>query len=425
MKKTIKSNYLSRVEGESGITIEIKDGNIVKLQMNIFEAPRFFEAFLIGRSYADVADFTSRICGICPVAYLMSSAHAIEKIFGIETDDSIQKIRRLLYASEWLSSHALHVYMLQGPDFYNIQSAWSSRDYLEILKRGLGFKKLGNQISTVIGGRSVHPVSVRVGGFYKMPDKGELTALLPELETAYEESLKAIRWASDLNFNNIVSDTEYVSLRHNNDYPMNDGYVVSNKGIDLQMSRFLDNIQEYQVDYSTSLQAGIKRDNTLTPYLTGPISRLNLNYDRLPSEITQTIKETGINIPIQDMQMGIIARSVEISYTIYESLRIIKTYEKPERAHMDYDLHAGEAVWITEAPRGMLIHRYETDANGNIKSCRIVPPTSQNLLHIERSIYQFVQANLDRPADYLKMECEKIIRSYDPCISCATHIVFL
>lgn len=425
MKKTIKSNYLSRVEGESGITIEIKDGNIVKLQMNIFEAPRFFEAFLIGRSYADVADFTSRICGICPVAYLMSSAHAIEKIFGIETDDSIQKIRRLLYASEWLSSHALHVYMLQGPDFYNIQSAWSSRDYLEILKRGLGFKKLGNQISTVIGGRSVHPVSVRVGGFYNMPDKGELTALLPELETAYEESLKAIRWASDLNFNNIVSDTEYVSLRHNNDYPMNDGYVVSNKGIDLQMSRFLDNIQEYQVDYSTSLQAGIKRDNTLTPYLTGPISRLNLNYDRLPSEITQTIKETGINIPIQDMQMGIIARSVEISYTIYESLRIIKTYEKPERAHMDYDLHAGEAVWITEAPRGMLIHRYETDAHGNIKSCRIVPPTSQNLLHIERSIYQFVQANLDRPADYLKMECEKIIRSYDPCISCATHIVFL
>lgn len=393
--------------------------------MDRYEAPRFFEAFLIGRSYADVADFTSRICGICPVAYLMSSAHAIEKIFGIEIDDSIQKIRRLLYASEWLSSHALHVYMLHGPDFYNLPNAWSSRDYLEIVKRGLGFKKLGNQISTVIGGRSVHPVSVRVGGFYKMPDKGELTAFLPELEAAYEESLKAIRWASNLNFNNIVSDTECVSLRHHNDYPMNDGYVVSSKGIDLQMNRFLDNIQEYQVDYSTSLQAGIKRDNTLTPYLTGPISRLNLNYDRLPSEITQTIKETGVNIPIQDMQMGIIARSIEISYTIFESLRIIKTYEKPERAHMDYDLQAGKAVWITEAPRGMLIHRYETDENGNIKSCRIVPPTSQNLLHIERSIYQFVQANLDRPADYLKTECEKIIRSYDPCISCATHIVFL
>lgn len=425
MKKTIKSEYLSRVEGESGFIIEIKDGRIVKLQLNVFEAPRFFESFLIGRSYTDVPDFTSRICGICPVAYLMSSVHAIEKIFGIEIDDSIRSLRRLLYSSEWLSSHALHVYMLHGPDFYGIGSAWASRDYLEIAKRGLDFKKLGNQITSVIGGRSVHPVSIRVGGFYKFPDKGELKTLIPELESAYENSLDGIKWASGLNFDNNTSETEYVSLRHDADYPMSEGYVISNRGVALSMDAFLQNIQEYQVGYSTSLHAGIKRDNTLTQYLTGPISRVNLNYDRLPTEITQVIKESGIEIPIKNMQMGIIARSVEISYAIHEALRIIKSYEEPETPCKDFELRAGKATWITEAPRGILIHQYEIDEKGSVQKCVIVPPTSQNLFHIEKTVYQFVQANLDRTVDYLKRECEKIIRSYDPCISCAVHIVIL
>ncbi len=425
MKKTIKSEYLSRVEGEGGLAIEIVDGKIARLQMKIFEAPRFFESFLIGRSYTDVPDFTSRICGICPAAYLMSSVHPIEEIFEIEIDNSIRSLRRLLYASEWLSSHALHVYMLHGPDFYGIESAWASRDYLDIAKRGLDFKKLGNKITSIIGGRSVHPISVRIGGFYKLPDKGELKALILELENAYENSLEGIKWASGLDFKDMASDMEYVSLRHPNEYPMNEGFVVSNEGIEMQMSRFFDSIQEYQVDYSTSLHAAIKRDNTLTPYLTGPISRVNLNYDRLPPEISQIIKECAINIPIKNIQMGIIARSIEISYAIHEALRIIKSYEEPEMPCKDFSLQAGKATWITEAPRGMLIHHYELDEKGIVQKCVIIPPTTQNLFHIEKTIYQFVQANLDSPVDYLKRECEKIIRSYDPCISCATHVVIL
>ncbi len=423
MRKIIKTDYLSRVEGEGGIYVEIKDSKIVKLQLNIFEAPRFFESFLVGRHYNDAPDFTARICGICPVAYLMSSVHAIEKIFDAKIDEPIRQLRRLLYASEWLSSHALHVYLLHGPDFYGIESAWADKNYIEIAKRGLAFKNLGNRITSVIGGRSIHPVSVKVGGFYMAPDKKDLTGFLPELEKAFEDSLAGIKWASSLRFNVFETEMEYISLSHQCEYPMNEGKVISNKGIDLSMERFLDAVQEYQVSYSSSLHSGIKMGKTLSPYLTGPVARVNLNHDRLPEEILEVIKESGVKLPIKNLQMSIIARSIEISYAIYELLRTIKNYEKPEKPYAEFELRSGKAAWITEAPRGMLIHAYDLDEKGCIKKCTIIPPTSQNLFHIERSVYEFVQSNIAKPADYLKSECEKIIRSYDPCISCSTHVV--
>lgn len=425
MGRIIKVDYLSRVEGESGLIIEISDKKIQRVHLNVFEAPRFFESFLQGRPYSDAIDFTARICGICPVAYQMSSVHAIEKILGIEVEKPIQELRRLMYCGEWIESHALHIYLLNGPDFYGIESAWASKDYLPIAKKGLAMKKLGNTILTLIGGRSIHPVSVRVGGFYKIPDKKSLKAILPEMEKAYEESLKGIKWSAGLEFNNNSWDTEYISLSHPDEYPMNYGSIISNRGLNVSMEKFLTTIQEYQTDHSTSLHAGIKRDSSVSPYIVGPVSRLNLNHDKLPSDIKAAVKEAGISLPITNNQMSIIARSVELSYAFYEAIRIIKDYEGHEAPFIDFAQTAGEAVWITEAPRGILLHKYELDDKGNIKACSIIPPTSQNLGHIERDIYNFLQDNIDRSADFIKKESEKIIRSYDPCISCSVHVVRL
>lgn len=425
LSKVVKIDYLSRVEGEGGITIKIKDGKIESLKLDIFEAPRFFESFLKGRYYTDVIDFVARICGICPVAYQMSAVHAIEKIFGIEPEKPIKDLRRLMYCGEWIESHALHMYMLQGPDFYGLESAWAGREYLEIAKIGLRFKKLGNQIIGILGGRPIHPVSVRAGGFYKMPDKKTLSALMPQLEQAYEESLKSIKWAAVLPFNNNIIDMEYISLSHESEYPMNYGSIVSNSGLNIQMEEFLEYFQEYQVKHSTSLHTGIKKDASVSPYMVGPIARLNLNYDKLPEEIKLAISESGISLPIKNTQLGIFARAVETAYAFAESIAIIKDYEKPDRPFIDAEPCAGEATWITEAPRGMLIHRYKLDSKGYVKDCTIIPPTSQNLSHIEKDIYNFIQHNLDKPADFIKKESEKIIRSYDPCISCSVHLVIL
>lgn len=425
MKKTLRIDYLSRIEGESGIIIEIKDGKISNLYLNVFEAPRFFESFLKGRPYYDVMDFTARICGICPVAYQMSSVHAIERIFNIKLEEPIRQLRRLMYCGEWIQSHALHIYLLNGPDFYGIESAWASKEYLPIAKKGISLKKLGNQIISLIGGRSVHPVSVKVGGFYKIPKRKELHALLGELEDAYEKAIDGINWAAGLDFKDNSWDMHFISLSHPDEYPMNEGFIVSNKGLNLSMDRFLESIQEYQVEHSTSLYSGIKDNTSLSHYIVGPISRLNLNYERLPEGIKDVIKNKGISLPITNTQMGIIARAIELAYAFYEAIRIIKAYEECDKPYVSFEPRSGEAIWITEAPRGILIHRYEINEEGYVKNCTIIPPTSQNLRHIERDIYHFIEGNIHKPTEFLKREAEKIIRSYDPCISCSVHLLVI
>ncbi len=425
MRRLIKTDYLARVEGEGGVVVEITDGSVSKVHLRIFEAPRFFEAFLRGRSCQDVIDFTSRICGICPVAYQMSAVHALDKILGITVSAPVRELRRLLYCGEWIESHALHVYLLQGPDFYGLEGAWSGKEYLEIAKRGLRFKKLGNDILTILGGRPVHPVSVRPGGFFRFPDRKTLSSLLPELEKACQESLQEIRWSASLEFGGPVIDTECISLGTASEYPMNEGRVVSTTGPDTSFEDFLGSMQEYQVDYSTALHAGITREGRTGPYLVGPLSRLNLNHERLPDGIRSAVREAGVSLPIRHIRMAIIARVIEISYAIHEAVRIIRGYEEPDRSCEGFEPAGGVATWITEAPRGMLIHRYELDDRGRVKNAVIIPPTSQNLAHMEKAVRDFAAEHAGARPDYLRKETEKIIRSYDPCISCSVHTIVI
>jgi len=424
MKRLFKVDYLSRVEGETGITAEIQDGKVT-VRAGVFEAPRFFESFLRGRHYSDVADFTARICGICPVAYQMSAIHAIEKIFGVEVEEPIRELRRLLYCGEWIESHALHIYLLQGPDFYGAESAWSKKEYLPIAKRGLSFKKLGNRILALLGGRPIHPVSVKVGGFSKLPEKKALLSLLPDLGEAFEESLREVEWAARLPFQDHTMDMECVSLCAPREYPMNHGNVISNKGINTPMGGFLAMLRESQVRHSTALHSKIRKDGLESPYLVGPISRVNLNVEKLPAEIREVLKKCGISPPIMNTRMGIIARSIELSYALHEAMRIIRVYEAPAEPSVRFEPREGEATWITEAPRGMLIHRYELDHEGCVKNCTLIPPTSQNLAQLEIDLRDFIQNHIGKPLDFLKKESEKIVRSYDPCISCSVHFVFI
>lgn len=423
MSKVIKIDYLSRVEGEGGVFIEIRDGKVTNLELRVFEAPRFFESFLRERPFQDAIDFTARICGICPVAYQMSAVHAIEKIFGVEVEKQIRDLRRLMYCAEWISSHSLHVYMLHGPDFYGLESAWAGKEYLPVLKKGLFFKRLGNELLTIIGGRSVHPVNVRVGGFYKTPEIKRLLGLLPSLEKAFEESLNEIKWASGLKFRDAYEDREYISLRYEMEYPMNYGSVVSNKGLNVTMEEYLGTISEYQRGYSNALFSGIKRKGGLQPYLVGPLARLNHNYDRLPDEIRDVMDRYGIGIPLSGMDKGIIARVIEIAYALYESIRLIRELDEVEYPSIEFETRAGIATWITEAPRGILIHKYELDDKGKIMNCKIIPPTSQNLAMIEQDIRNLVISKMDMDKGLLKRAVASLIRSYDPCISCSVHLL--
>ncbi|MCS6924749.1 MAG: Ni/Fe hydrogenase subunit alpha [Candidatus Binatia bacterium] len=421
--KTIKVDYLARVEGEGALYVRIKDRTVTDVKLKIFEPPRFFEALLRGRQFTEAPDITARICGICPVAYQMSTVHAMEQACGITVDGPLRALRRLLYCGEWIESHTLHVYMLHAPDFLGYDSAiHMAKDHPEIVQRGLQLKKAGNEILTLLGGREVHPINVRVGGFYRVPSKRELAPLAERLKWAREAALATVQWVAGFSFPDFTRDYEFVALRHPDEYPFNEGRLVSNKGLDIAVSAYDEHFVEEQVPYSNALHSRRKGGGA---YFAGPLARYNLNYDKLSPLAQEAARQAGLGPVCQNPFHSIIVRSVEILYACDEALRLIEAYEMPDAPAVAVTPRSATGYGCTEAPRGLLYHRYRLDAQGQILDAKIVPPTSQNQKTIEEDLYAFIPHYLDLPQPALTWRCEQAIRNYDPCISCATHFLRL
>jgi coenzyme F420-reducing hydrogenase alpha subunit len=421
--RTIRVKELARVEGEGGLLVRLKGDKVTSVKLNIFEPPRFFEAFLRGRRFDEAPDITARICGICPVAYQMSSCHAMEAICGVTVGGPLRDLRRLLYCGEWIESHALHVYMLHAPDFLGYESAvHMARDHAPIVERGLQLKKLGNEILDLLGGRSVHPVNVRVGGFFKLPRREELHALVERLEWARDASLETVRWVAGFEFPDLERDYEFVALRHPQEYPLNEGRIVSSKGLDIDISEYEEHFEERHEAHSTALHSTMPGRGD---YLVGPLARYSLNHDLLTPLAREAAREAGLGDICRNPFRSIVVRSVETLYACDEALRIIAAYEEPEAPALEVAPRAGRGYGCTEAPRGMLYHRYEIDERGSILSAKIVPPTSQNQPTIESDLRRFVEGHGSLSDDRLTWRCEQVVRNYDPCISCATHFLKL
>lgn len=421
--KNILVKYLARVEGEGGINIRVKDGAVTRVQLNIFEPPRFFEAFLKGRNFTEAPDITARICGICPVAYQMTAVHALEAALGVTVPAAIRALRRLLYCGEWIESHGLHIFMLHAPDFLGYQDAIQmAQDHPDMVKMGLRLKKVGNDIVTLLGGREIHPISVRVGGFYKTPNPRDLAPLAESLKWAREAAVKTVRWVGGFNFPKFQRDYEFVALRHGAEYPFNQGRVVSNKGLDIAVQDYEEHFVEAQVPHSHALHSSLKERGG---YFAGPLARYNLNFDLLTPLARETAQAVGLGPVCLNPFQSIIVRAVELLYAVEEALAIITAYEKPERPAARVEPRAVTTCAATEAPRGLLYHRYRLDADGVILEAKIVPPTSQNQGTIETDLQEFVAARLDLPDEKLTWQCEQMVRNYDPCISCATHFLKL
>jgi coenzyme F420-reducing hydrogenase alpha subunit len=420
--RTIAVDLVARVEGEGALRVTVKDGTVQDVELKIFEPPRFFEAFLQGRHYEEVPDIVARICGICPIAYQMSAVHALEQIFGLRVEGALRDLRRLIYCGEWIESHALHVYMLQAPDFLGYDSAIAmAKDHAAIVTRGLRLKKAGNSIMTLLGGRSVHPVSVKVGGFSRVPLRRELEALKDELLWARDAAVETVRWVSSFEVPDFETDYNYVALRHPAEYPFNEGQIAANSGLQISTHEFEQHFTEHQVPYSNALHCTLQG----APYLVGPLARLNWNHEHLTPLAKQALADNNILLPLRNPFYGIIARSIEILYALEESLRLIERYEPPPMATAPITVRSGIGMACTEAPRGILYHRYEVDGDGVIREAKIVPPTSQNQSSIEQDLRRFMPRLLHLPDMEAALGCERIIRCYDPCISCATHFLQL
>jgi len=421
--KTLNVDLLTRVEGQGALRVTLEGARVVDLRLKIFEPPRFFEAFLRGRDAREVPDLVARICGICPVAYQMSAAHAFEALFGVAIDPQVRALRRLYCCGEWIESHALHVHLLAGPDFLGCESVVDlARKDRAAVERGLRLKKAGNAILSRLGGRSVHPVGVAIGGFTRAPRPRELATLGEELRRVREDAVECLRWTARLPLPERSLDTEFVSLSHPDEYAMNEGRIVSSRGIDAEVGRFEEVFEEFQVPESNALHSRVRGGG---PYFLGPLARVNLNLDRLPDGVTSALRKTGRSFPSSNPYWSIVARAVEILYAIDEALRLIEAYEPPGVDRRPFEARGGRAVAVSEAPRGSLFQAYETDAGGIVRAARIVPPTSQNLEQIESDLGSSAAAVLKRPRAEAKRAFETMIRNYDPCISCSTHFLRL
>lgn len=421
--RTIKVDYLARVEGEGGVYVKVRDNKVVEVKLKIFEPPRFFEALLRGRNFAEAPDITARICGICPIAYQMSAVHAMEGAFGVTVDGQLRALRRLIYCGEWIESHTLHVYMLHAPDFLGYQDAIQmAKDHASVVQRGLQLKKAGNEIVTLLGGREIHPINVRIGGFYKVPSRSELATLAERLKWARDAALETIRWVASMPFPEFERDYVFVALRHPKEYPFNEGRLVSNGGLDIPIREYEDNFTEEHVRHSNALHSVLKQKGA---YFVGPMARYALNFDRLSPLAQQAAREAGLGPVCRNPFKSIIVRSVEILYACDEAMRIIEQYEAPEKPAVDIQPRAATGYGCTEAPRGILYHRYRVDEQGTILDVKIVPPTSQNQKTIEQDLGEFVPKFLNLAEEDLRWQCEQAVRNYDPCISCATHFLRL
>ncbi len=421
--KTIKVEYLARVEGEGALRIRFRGNAVRDVELRIFEPPRFFEAFLRGRHCAEAPDMTARICGICPVAYQMSACAAMEDGLALSIPNHIRDLRRLIYCGEWIESHALHMFMLHAPDFLGFDGALEmARTHRDRLKAGLLIKSAGNELIRAVGGREVHPINVRLGGFYSLPPASELLALVPNLASARDRALEALEWMTSFDFPGFERDYEFVALRGSNSYPFMGRRLISNKGLDIVANQYDETFEERQVPYSNALQSAIRARGH---YVCGPLSRFNLNFDLLSPTAAEAARRARVVPPCRNSFRSILVRCIETIEAFEQAIEIIERYDGAGPAYVEADVRASTGYGLSEAPRGTLYHRYRIDDAGLITDATIIPPTSQNQASMEDDLREIAPRMLALDHRAATRLAEHVVRNHDPCISCATHFLNL
>ncbi|UAA40591.1 nickel-dependent hydrogenase large subunit [Paraneptunicella aestuarii] len=420
-KINLKVPFVTRLEGEGALELTTKGNDIDKLHLKIFEPPRLFESFLQGKSYKDVPDLSARICGICPMAYQLTSIQAMETLFGVQLPEHIIRLRRLMNLGEWLQSHALHIHFLAAPDIYGFDSALQmAGEYPEFLQRGMLIQEAGNSLMTLLGGRSVHPVGLQVGGFTKLPNAEKWLHCLTLVEHALPAAKQLVKWSSELELPDYSHDFLCVSLKGEKAFPINSGDIQISNGLVITPAQYPEHFKEHQTRHSTAFYSLLDGHD----YLVGPLARMNNSFHLLHEDVKQVAKEYGLKFPNQNMHTSIQARALECFSALHESLGILQQGLPEGEANVAYDIKAGECHFCTEAPRGLIYHYYDLDDEGKVLKCSIIPPTSQNQARIEKDLHFSVkQFGLDKSDKELKYFCERIIRNYDPCISCSTHFL--
>jgi coenzyme F420-reducing hydrogenase alpha subunit len=422
--KSIEVHHLTRVEGHGNLAVEIRGGELSEVRFSIVEAPRFFEVFLRGYKYDDVVHMASRICGICAVSHKSAALKATEAALGIEISPQTELLRRLAFHGEIISSHVLHIYFLAGPDFLGLSSVFPLKDTNpEILQRAIRLKRLGYDLCRAVVGRHTHPVGMKVGGFSFVQDEVELSRMRTRLVESFADLEATVQFLRTVDLPEFERETEYVSLKHPERYAFYDGDIFSSEGKSVAVDDYRNAVEEYLVPHSTAKHARWNRPQ----YMVGALARVNNNFEQLAPRATQAAEDLALSVPCFNPFLLTLAQAVECVHCVEESTQLIDTLlergisHEPDRSRP----RAGLGVGAVEAPRGILFHEYEYDADGCCLTANHLIPTAQNLANLEEDMRRFVPEIADEDEETIRLKLEMLVRAYDPCISCATHMVNL
>ncbi|MBE0427728.1 MAG: Ni/Fe hydrogenase subunit alpha [Nitrospirae bacterium] len=410
----INIDYIARVEGEGSVKFEIKDGGLRNLKLNIWEPPRFFEGFLVGRKYDEVPDIVSRICGICPVSHMTTSINSLENAMGFNPSQEIKKIRKIMALSQIAASHIVHLYVLALPDYREKDMVVGlNREITRLVK----LKEAVNNVTGRIGGRPLHPVSMIAGGFTKVPSRDEVGRVVKQLKRVRADALQTVKMIAKLDYPDLKTNVEFLALKSENNYAINEGTIITGSGLKAGLEEYHRYFSEKEVPYANAKRTVLKGKN---PVMVGALARLHIKFDELHPEARKAADMIGFKTGDVNPYHNNIAQAIEIVHCIWECIELLETISHKD-TFMTIDVKEGYGSAITEAPRGLLLHEYELNRMGVVKKANIVTPTAYNFLSIEESLKKLVQENIDKPENKLKLLCEMLVRAYDPCFSCSVH----
>jgi coenzyme F420-reducing hydrogenase alpha subunit len=416
-------HHLTRVEGHGNIVVDVKNGDVVKCEWQVVEAPRFFEAMLRGRPYYEASHVTSRICGICSVGHATASLRATENALGVEISEQTELLRKLLFHGEIIDSHVLHVYMLVAPDFFGAGSVLPlASSHPEVVLRALRVKKLSGDLCAMVAGRHTHPIAMTVGGFTHLPKPKDLLAMRERLVAAREDMDETIALGKTLPWPAFERETEYVSLQKDEEYAFIDGRIATSDGFSYELDNYRQVTNEYLVPQSTAKYAKHNRDS----YMVGALARFNNNYDQLHPRAKEAAEELGMKPIVTNTFLNTAAQAIEMVHCIEDSIQIIdelldRGIEKEPL--FEFQGKGGEGTGACDVPRGILFHNYTIDDDGLIQGANCVIPTNQNHGNIQKDMEALLPQIIDQPEDEVRLKMEMLVRAYDPCISCSTHLL--
>lgn len=418
----INVHHVTRVEGHGNILVNATDGRLEEVRWEVPESPRLFEAMFRGRHYSDVQHIASRICGICSIAHSTASLQASEAALGVPISEQTRLLRKLLFNAEMLESHVLHAYFLAAPDFLGVGSAFPLVEtHKNVVMRAMRLKRLAYHMADLIAGRKTHPISCIVGGFSMLPDLEKLASVRDALQDALTDFEATAELFATLSLPNFERETEYIALKNPNEYAFISGDIASSDAGIVPVDEYLSVTNEFCVPHSTAKYTKNARD----AYQVGALARFNLNHEQLHPRAKDVATTLGLKAPCHNPYMITIAQVVEAVHVTEDSIQLIdkllKSGVSPEPEQTE--IRAGRGVGAVEAPRGILFHDYTYDEDGILTHANCVTPTNQNHNNIQKDMEALVPTILDRSEDEIRLALEMLVRAYDPCISCSTHLL--